>query len=130
MRRGRDTRADRKAGRVSGGVRDPRFAKGAHLRAIDGPGAVTGATRPRFAAITGATDVLAGSRIRGDLRARLAVARVAEQPPASTPRSLMLGTIWSSAWAVSDEMTASPAKRKPGDRARSDPRHGPCVRRM
>jgi hypothetical protein len=39
----------------------------------------------RFAAIAGVAKVLARRPIRGDLQAHLALARVAEQPPASTP---------------------------------------------
>jgi hypothetical protein len=40
----------------------------------------------------GSRHVLAGRPIRGDLQAHLAVARVVEQPPASTAAPLMLGT--------------------------------------
>jgi hypothetical protein len=36
--------------------------------------------------------MLAGSPIRGDLQAHLALARVAEQPRTSTPASLLDGT--------------------------------------
>jgi hypothetical protein len=43
----------------------------------------------RFAAVAGPAGVLAGGPIRGVLQAHLAVARVAKQPPASTPASLL-----------------------------------------
>lgn len=45
---------------------------------------------PSFAAIAAVTDVLALGLIRGDVQAHLAVARVAEQPPSSTPTSLLV----------------------------------------
>ena len=44
---------------------------------------------PRFA---GVADLLTVGLICGDLQAHLAVARVAEQPPSSTPTSLLAGT--------------------------------------
>ena len=50
------------------------------------------ARRACFAAVAGAADVLAGSPIRGDLQAHLAVALVAEQPLASTLASRLDGT--------------------------------------
>ena len=40
---------------------------------------------PSFAAIAGVAGVLAAGLIRDDLQARLAAARVGEQPPSSTP---------------------------------------------
>ena len=57
--------------------------------------------RPCFGAVAGVVDVLAGDPIRRDLQAHRATARVAEQPPASTPVSLPERTIWESAAAVS-----------------------------
>jgi hypothetical protein len=45
-------------------------------------------SEPWFAAVAGVADLLAGGPIRRALQAHLAVARVAEQPPASTPTSL------------------------------------------
>ncbi len=59
---------------------------------LDAPGPSPRRRRPSFSAVAGAPEVLAGSPIHGDLQAHLAVARVAEQPPASTAASLMLGT--------------------------------------
>ena len=44
--------------------------------------------RPCFGAVAGVVDVIAGDPIRRDLQAHRATARVAEQPPASTPVSL------------------------------------------
>ena len=44
--------------------------------------------RPCFGAAAGVVDALAGGPIRRDLQAHRATARVAEQPPASTPVSL------------------------------------------
>jgi hypothetical protein len=46
-----------------------------------------------FAAVAGVAEVLADGQIRGDLQAHLAVARMAEQAPASTPASLLEGTV-------------------------------------
>ena len=45
-------------------------------------------------AVAGVVDVLAGGPIRRDLQAHRATARVAEQPPASTPVSLPERTSW------------------------------------
>src|SRR5581483_8795649 len=48
---------------------------------------------PSFAAVAGAAELLAGGPIRGDLQAHRALARAAEQAPASTPAALPEGTI-------------------------------------
>src|SRR5437762_477435 len=42
--------------------------------------------------VAGVADVVAPGLIRGDVQAHLAVARVAEQPPSSTPTSLLVRT--------------------------------------
>jgi hypothetical protein len=57
-----------------------------------------------FPVLMGTTEVLARDSIRGDLQARLAVARVTEQPPASTPTSLLDGTevVAKRIWVVSE----------------------------
>ena len=47
---------------------------------------------PSFAVITGVAGVLAAGVIRDDLQAHLALARVGEQPPSSTPTSLPVRT--------------------------------------
>src|SRR5262249_33251901 len=47
---------------------------------------------PCSAAVAGLASVLAGSLIRGDLQAHLAVARVAEQSPPSTATLLLVRT--------------------------------------
>ena len=75
---------------------------------------------PSFAAVAGAADVFAGSSIRGDLQAPLAVARVAEQPPASTtPVSLLDGTSSSSSppptstdYSIRERAAVSPPSRR------------------
>ena len=52
---------------------------------------------PSFAAIAGVAGVLAAGLIRDDLQAHLALARVGEQPPSSTPTSLPVRTTRGSA---------------------------------
>ena len=47
---------------------------------------------PSFAAIAGVAGVLAAGLIRDDVQAYLALARVGEQPPSSTPTSLPVRT--------------------------------------
>ena len=61
---------------------------------------------PSFAAIAEVAGVLAAGLIRDDLQAHLALARVGEQPPSSTPTSLPVRTKRSSAYRGSDEMSA------------------------
>ncbi len=69
-----------------------KLAKGAHLHALDRRRCDRPHRLPSFAAIAGVTGVLAAGLIRDDLRARLALARVGEQPPSSTPSSLPVRT--------------------------------------
>ncbi len=52
--------------------------------------------RPSFAAVAGVAGALAAGLTRGDPQARVALARVAEQPPPSTATSLPVRTIWES----------------------------------
>ena len=85
-------------------------AKGAHLDALDRPRCDRPDRLPSFAVITGVAGVLAAGVIRDDLQAHLALARVGEQPPSSTPTSLPVRTIGSSERAGSDEMTARPGQ--------------------
>lgn len=87
-----DARDARKACRSAIHARHPLFANCVHLRTLTLPAPSPRRRRPSFPAVAGAPEVLAGNPIRGDLQPDLAVARVAEQPPASPPASLMLGT--------------------------------------
>jgi hypothetical protein len=57
--------------------------------------------------LAGLADVLAAGLIRDNLQARLALARVCEQPPSRTPTSLPVRTSCSSARARGDEAAAS-----------------------
>jgi hypothetical protein len=86
----------RKTGEAGVSPKDARallLATSAHLRAT-GRRSLGGIDRQsRFVAAAGVAEVLARGPIRGGLQAHVAVARVAEQPPASTPSLLMLGTM-------------------------------------
>ena len=61
--------------------------------------------------------MLAAGPGRGDLQAHLAVARVAEQPPALTPASLLQGTSWESAPTTSAGACSSRRSRDTPDRS-------------
>ena len=65
---------------------------------------------PSFAAIAGVAGVLAAALIRDNLQAHLALARVGEQPPSSTPTSLPVWTRPSSGCAGDDKVTAPPGE--------------------
>ena len=66
---------------------------------------------PAMPRVAGVADVcLLPSRSAGLACAPALSLALAEQPPAPTPTSLLDGTIWSSALAFSDEMTASPGQ--------------------
>ncbi len=58
--------------------------------------------------ITGVAGVLAAGVIRDDLQAHLALARVGEQPPSSTPISLPVRTNLSSELRAGGEALGSP----------------------
>ena len=90
------------------------FATSAHLRGADRQILGGIGRQSRFVATARAAEVPARGPIRGGVQAHLAVARVAEQPTASTPASLPRWTIGSSACAGRDEMTATPGKATTG----------------
>ena len=78
--------------------------------------------RPCFGAVAGVVDVLAGDPIRRDLQAHWATARVAEQPPASTPVSLPERTTRDSyerAMGRARGCRFEPAEREPARSSRS-----------
>ena len=70
----------------------PLVAKGAHLYASTVRRCDRLRRLPSFAAIAGVARVLAAGLIRDNLQAHLALARVGEQPPSSTPTSLPVRT--------------------------------------
>ena len=59
---------------------------------LDGPAFDRPRRLPSFAAIAGVAGALAAGLIREDLQAQLALARVGEQPPSSTPTQLLVRT--------------------------------------
>ena len=96
-------RSQRRAVKI-GGDR-PVLARGAHSK----PSTVRRCDRPHglpsFVAIAGVAGVLAAGVIRDDVQAHLAVARVGEQPPSSTPTSLPV-------WTTSKSEAQSDVRRR------------------
>ena len=85
-------RVDNRAGLWPGVGLHLEFATSAHLRVVDRR--ITGGIDRQscFASAARVAEVLARGPFRGDLQAHLAVARVAEQPSATTPSSLLRWT--------------------------------------
>ena len=89
-----DTPRDHNPGLAARTAPVSQIAKGGHLHALDGRRCDRPRRLPPVAAIAAVAGVLAAGVIRDDLQAHLALARVGEQPPSSTPTSLPVRTSW------------------------------------